>query len=305
VATLRPDDDRVRPFSFDRQDALERSRLLRFQPVLETALQRFASTLGAELRRPLRCAVTGVEQITWEEHAASMPDPTYLLSTMVLPVESRLVLHVPVPFALSMLDVFLGGDGRSLPDRVTLTPIEDSLLEGLLHEALAVFPPALRSFIEVTFGPVQRFNSSIFVPTGRPDEMCLVVRAEFEPAGLEPTTTSFSIPLSGLLPIIEAFERLQRADGSDDGSSARVAEDRLLAVPVEIRVAFPPIELTPAELLAMRAGESVIPLLQASTGEDAQLEIFVADVPFGKGVLVDRKGKRLSCTVTTRREDQP
>jgi len=300
-----PDDGRVRPFSFDRQDAIERSRLLRFQPVLETMLQRFASTLGSELRRPLRCAVTGVEQITWEEHAASLPDPTYLLSTMVLPLESRLVMHVPVELGFTMLDVFLGGDGKSLPDRRTLTPIEDSLLEGLLQESLAVFPSAFRSFIELSLGPVQRFNSSIFVPTGRPEEMCLVVRVELELSGLEPGSVSLSLPLSALLPMIESFERIQRAESSEDEGTARVALERLLSVPVEVRVAFSPIELTPAELLAMQAGEAVIPLAQVPAGEEAQLEIFVADVPFGRGVLVDRKGKRLSCTVISRREEQP
>jgi flagellar motor switch protein FliM len=132
--------------------------------------------------------------------------------------------------------------------------------------------------------------------------MCLQVQMSVTIADGEARRMYLYCPLPVLHPIIDAFERLQREDDVATPGRWVNAEKRLLSVPVEIQVAYPPIALTTTEVLGLRVGD-VVPLHVDKDDRDAQLDIVAGGYCIGKGFLV-AKGKRLACTVTSWREER-
>ncbi len=294
-------DSRVHRFNFERHEAIDRARIRRLHPVLETMAHRIGSALGSALRQPAHVSLSGTDQVTWEEHAAELPDPTFLATASVLPLEGRFVLHLPVPLSLQLVDVYLGGDGKSSPDRPKLTDIETRLVSDIADEMLAAVPPAFNAFIELRSGATQKVSSPMFVQASRPGEMCLRVELQVAIGDHDPHAVHLTMPLTAATPILEAFERLQRADAGESGAPPPQLHERLMGVPVELTVGYPPIGLSPTELVELRPGD-VIPLHQLAREGETLLDVVVGGVLFGKGTLVER-GKGLACRLASRREE--
>jgi flagellar motor switch protein FliM len=288
-------DPRVRRYDLNHQEAVDRARLRRLHPVFDAVAHRMAGSLTGNLRRPVRVTVVGFEQAPWEEHAAAMEDPTFLASASVIGPDGRFVLHLPVELVLALVDVQLGGEGGAQPERLTLTDIEHALAGSLVEDLFAVLPTAFDAFVDLGIGVVQTLRSSIYLKFGRPGEMCLLVELRLDIDDAPERTLHLCIPLTVLHPILEAFERLQHAEGRELPSGSTTAQQRLLEVPVDLAVAYPSIGLTPTELLGLRVGD-VIPLHQDKE-ETPSHDVVVGGVLFGRGVLVEQ-GKRLACTIT-------
>lgn len=301
VVLLERDDARVRRYEFERQEALDRSRVRHLQPVFEAMAHRMGSHLGASVRQPAHVTLAGIDQVTWEEHAGALPDPTFLAAATLLPLEGRFVLHLPVPLSLQLVDVYLGGDGKSSPDRSKLTDIETRLVSDLADEMFASVPLAFNPFIELGLGAIQKASSPMFIQAGRPGEVCLRVELQVAVNDEQPHCVHLTISLSAAVPILESIERLQRADTSESAAPSAKIRERLLAVPVDLTVGYPPIGLSPTELLGLRPGD-VIPLHHAEAEGESALDVMVGGVLFGRGALVE-KGKRLALRLASRTEE--
>lgn len=302
-ALIEQGDQRVHRFNFERHEAIDRARIRHLFPVLETMAHRVGSVLSSALRQPVHVGLSGTDQVTWEEHAASLPDPTFLASATVLPLEGRFVLHLPVPLSLQLVDVYLGGDGRSSPDRPKLTDIETRLVSDIAEEMLTALPPAFNAFIELKVGAIQKVTSPMFVQASRPGEMFLRTELQLAIGDHDPHAVHLTVPLTAVTPILEAFERLQRADTGDAGVPSPQLHERLMAVPIELTLGYPPIGLSPTELTELRPGD-VIPLRQPTQEGETLLDVVVGGVLFGRGTLVER-GKKLACRLASRREEMP
>ncbi|MDA8292608.1 MAG: flagellar motor switch protein FliM [Actinomycetota bacterium] len=291
---------RVRVFDLHRQETVERARLRRLQPILETVAHRIGSSLTSAIRQPVHVELMSLEQRTWEEHSSSLPDPTFVSSAVLLPLEGRLVLHLPVPLVLELIDFHLGGDALRQPDRSQLTEIERALVGTLTEVIWNELPPPFATLVSLNVGLVQNSSSPLLVQVGRPGVMCLIVELGVTIADRDQETVVLSIPLTVLLPVLEQVERHQSSEGMDGLVDHREARRRILSVPMELKVAYPPISLTPDELLGLRAGD-VIHLGQEPSEGSYELQLVVQDTPFGTGILVEH-GNKLFCTVVSKRE---
>ena len=294
------DSTRARAFDLLRQETIERARLRRLQPVLETIAHRIGSSLTSAIRQPTHVEFVGFEQKTWEEHSSTLPDPTFVSSAMLLPLEGRVVLHVPVQLVLTLFDFYLGGDGLTEPDRTQLTEIERALVGALTDIVWNEIPPPFATLLALSIGMVQNSSSALLLQVGRPGIMCLVVELGVTIGDGEPTSMSLSLPLTVLTPVLEHIERHQSTEGMEGRIDRKEARRRILAVPMELKVCYPPIHLTPTELLGIRPGD-VIHLDQEQGDGPFELDLVVQDTPFGTGVLVEN-GNKVACTILTKRE---
>lgn len=293
----------IRPFDYSRQQTVDRGRLRQLRPSLETFAHRFASALSSNVRQPVRVLVgDDIEQAVWDEYAQSLPDPTFVSSAYVLPFDGRMALHLPIPFALQLVDFYLGGDGAPTAERERLTDIEETLVHTLTAGSWKALPPAFASFIELSIGAVQPAVNAILVQLGRAGEMCVIFelrvdiadRAQFQ-------SIQFCVPTSSITQILDQFER-QQSGGADRRPDTRDAEQRLRVVPVDLTVSYPPIHLTPAELLSLRVGDVVPLCTRPAEGEPTELDILSGEITLGSGILTER-GNRLVCTVTATKEE--
>jgi len=301
-ALLPAGDPRVRAFDIHHQEVIERGRIRRLLPVLEAAAQRMAGAFSANLRQSVHITVDGSDQKSWDDFRADMEDPTFVAATTV-GIDGRVALHVPAELVLALVDVQLGGKGRRQPERLVLTDLEFELMSSMAEDALNAFHAAVNAFVEISIGAVQPLRSSIYVKMGRPGEMCLQIQMSMSIADGDRRPMYVYCPLTTLHPLLEAFERLQRGDDALHARRWMDTEKRLLSVPVEIHVAYPPIALTTTEVVGLRVGD-VVPLHVEKDDRDARLDIVAGGYCIGKGFLV-AKGKHLACTVTSWREERP
>jgi flagellar motor switch protein FliM len=300
---LEDDPQRIRLFDFSRQETIERGRLRLLRPALETVAGRFASTLSSGVRQIVRASIAeDFIQQSWEEYAPSLPDPTFIATSMLSPFERRFVLHLPVPLALLILDYHLGGDGSNEPEREEISDIEQALIQSVIEHLWrdAIVPP-LSNYLHLSVGSMQSSNNPIFIQVGRPGEICLIVELEVSVADSEPYTVVLAGPVSAVNPIIDSIERAHSGEATETGgvASAQV-EANLQHVAVEMKVSYPSVRFTPAELADLEPGD-VLPLRpRTEVGLDL-LQILVDETVFAQGVLVE-EGRNLAVSITSLEE---
>lgn len=291
---------RSKPFDLRRQETIERARLRRLQPMLETVAHRIGGSLSSALRQPVRVELGTLDQTTWEDYAAALPEPTFLSSAVLLPFEGRCVLHLPVALALGTIDYYLGGDGLNQPEREQLTDIERNLVGGLIEDVWNEIPQPFASFTTLSPAMLATASNALLVQVGRPGVLCVIARMQLALADIGPFELELCLPANVARNLIDQVERHQ--SGGALGAAANHVESRrrLLSVPVEVKLAYPPIGLTPTELLGLRLGD-VIHLGQFDPSTPQVLPLSLGEVPFGTGILVEN-GNRLACTVLTKKE---
>jgi flagellar motor switch protein FliM len=291
--TLTDSERKVHPYDFQRRDALERARLRLLQPILEVLTHRIAGSLTSTLRTPVKVDIGELEQQRWEEYVNSLPEPTFLTGATVVPTGGRIILHLPLPLAMSLIEVRLGGAGGGvLPER-SLTEIEQRLVTEVAHGVLAELPPAFSPAMDISMGAISSVSSGMFLPGSTPSEMCLLVGLRVELNEAATQMASICVPLVVLLPILDAIERLDRVEIAEEGGPAPTRlRDRLHATDVEVRVHWPEVHLSPEELLSLAPGD-VVPLHRA---RDLPIVLSVGGAPYCDVVPTSR-GKSIACMV--------
>lgn len=291
--TVTEPERNVLPYDFQRRDSLERSRLRRLQPILEVMAHRMSGSLTSVLRTPVKIEVGDLEQHRWDEYVNALPEPTFLTSTTVSPIGGRVVLHLPLPLAMSIVDMRLGGSGAGETPERSLTQIEHRLVSDVAVGALHELPAAFAPVIAISLGAMTSVASGIFLTASQPAEMCLKLALQVELKEGIVHDAGICVPLAVLLPILDALERLDSAGETDESPAVSAAvRGRLLDVEVDLSVHWPEVGLSPEELLNLAPGD-VIPL--RCSGE-APLVLGVDGTSFC-AVIPTSRGKRLACYV--------
>jgi flagellar motor switch protein FliM len=291
--TLTDSERQVHPYDFQRRDALERARLRLLQPILEVVTHRIAGSLTTMLRTPVKVGIGELEQQRWEEYVNSLPEPTFLTGASVVPTGGRIILHLPLPLAMTLIEIRLGGTGgTAIPER-SLTEIEQRLVTEVAHGVLAELPPAFSPAMGITMGAISSVSSGMFLPGSTPSEMCLLVGLEVELNESVTEVASICMPLVVLLPILDAIERLDKVENAEEAGVAPTRlREKLHNTDVEIRVHWPEVLLSPDELLSLVPGD-VVPLHRA---RDLPIVLSVGGSPYCDVVPTSR-GKSIACMV--------
>jgi len=121
-----------------RWDARQASQIGREQAQAISALHEgFARNLthsvGAYLRVAFTAALVSAEHLTYSEFLQRIPEVTYLATCKLVPVEAAALLQLDLAVAFPLIDVLLGGEGKSaLPER-QITGIEEQILETVMR----------------------------------------------------------------------------------------------------------------------------------------------------------------------------
>jgi flagellar motor switch protein FliM len=283
----------VLPYDFQRRDAVERARLRLLQPILEVLTHRITGFLTSTLSTPVKIDVGELEQQRWEEYLNGLPEPTFLAGATVVPTGGRIILHLPLPLALTLTEIRLGGSGASaIPDR-PLTEIEQRLVTEVAHGVLKEIPAAFSPAMHIGMGAISSVSTAISLPRSTPKEMCLLVGLRISLNESDAQDASICLPLVVLLPVLEALERRDDVEPVEDTGSTHVRlRDRLLDTPVEVRVHWPEVSLTPEELLSLAPGD-VVPLHRE---RDLPIVLSIGDARYC-AVVPTTLGKVQACMV--------
>lgn len=88
-------------------------------------------SLGAYLRVVFEATLVSAEHLTYREFVASIPETTYLASCRLDPTGVNAALQLDLKIAFPIIDLLLGGEGRSMPEPRAITDIEEQILDSV------------------------------------------------------------------------------------------------------------------------------------------------------------------------------
>ncbi len=282
----------VRPYDFQRHEAMDRSRLRRLSPVLEVAAHRVTQSLTSIVRASVRVEIGELEQKRWEVWANLLPEPTLLATATVTPVGGRVAIHIPLELASSIVELRLGGTLSGVVPERALSDIELRLVTEAAESILAEVFEALRVVVPMSVGPLSTSSSPVLVQMPNPSEISLLVSLKVTIDDSSESETVICLPLSILMALLDALERVDMASANEPDSVVHQVRERLLDAPVDVSASFPEIVLSTDELLTLSVGD----VISLQRPEGLPLRLNVGGLHYCD-VVPTTKGKRLACMV--------
>ncbi len=253
------------------------------------------------LRTPVTLTLGEFEQHTWGDYSGTLPEPTCLFAATMPPLQGRLVLHVPLTLAMTVVELRMGGSGkgRYMMERA-LTEIEQRLVGDVADTLFSELPAVLAPVMALQIGAPMQVASAQFLPPLRPTDMTLLVPLVLELHEDARFAFELCFPYSIVQPLVETLAAQNQEEELPAGiGDANAVYRRLLETPVDIRVLFPATTLTPADFLHLAVGDVVgLPYDQGEA-----LALVVGD-QHHLDVLPTTSGKRLACVVVDHGEKQ-
>lgn len=285
---------KVVPYDFKRPSKFNRDHARALQLIGETFARQFSTVLSTTVRTSSHVAFSGVGQLTYDEHVRDIPNPTYLAMVSMDPLPGLVLLHVPLPVMMTVIDRLLGGTGNGqLPNR-PLTDIELGLAQGLMSRMLRELGLAFESLVSVEFKLTHQESNPQFTQIAALNDTVVVLSFDIEVAG-NAGDLSLCIPFSQIQPVLEdaagTFTRTGRND-IDHAAVGHAIRENVEKTAVPLAVRFNEIDLVASDIVDLRPGD-IVPLFHPV---DAPLFITIGDVARFQ-VKPGRRGRRLACVV--------
>ncbi len=282
-----------RPYDFRRPNALSRDDVRTLQRGFETFARQVATVLTSSLRVVAQVGLVSIEQLTYQEYVAALPDETMLCKFTVEPLPGTALLEFPLPLAMAFIDHMLGGPGGTQPERQP-TDVELPLLRRLTERVLAELRYALE--------PIELVNPRLhgveyspqFAQVCKASEAVLVASFEMT-LNADERMVTICLPVSAVVPKLRensaepgltAVERISRE------ATHRDLVTGLANAPIDVSVQFRSTKIRSGQIIDLRPGDVV------SLGHpiSAPLTLTAAGTTFAYAVPA-QQGSKLACLV--------
>ncbi|MBX6358449.1 MAG: FliM/FliN family flagellar motor switch protein [Acidobacterium ailaaui] len=276
---------RVEPYSFSRAGQISNEQLRAISLLNDIFARNLTHNLGVWLRSRFRVNLVSAEQMPFNEFMMRIPDLAYVGSVRLEPLRALSVLQLDLALAPPVVDLLLGGEGRT--DKVReLTDIEESILtsvaEVICRELSTAWQPVGLSFVFER----RQLHTQI---------------ARMMPVSEKTLCLSFEIQMpgaSGMLnlafPAVVSNTVLRRLTGDWSRQHRHSAEnrqrmqERLKLVKVGASLQLPPIRIQGRDLDALCEGQILrLPLMASHLAE-----LRVAGVPLFEAHPVQMEEQR-------------
>jgi flagellar motor switch protein FliM len=266
---LRPEDPSAVRIAAVINDA--RPPVMRFEPGHPDAN---AQGYVAYLRVPFDCSLVSAEHLTYREFLGRVPEKTYLASCDVAPFGAVAVLHFDLGIAFPIIDIMLGGGGKSGELTRGLTEIEEQILEGIVRIICRDLQTSWQAInLEFNFGSCQQIShAQRLMP---PDEKNLGLSFEIKMSEAR-GTLNLAVPAlvsNALLRKISADSSYQRPHSPIE--SRQQIQKRLLDCHFSVELAMPGLTVPIEDLSRLAAGD----LLAFARPVSAPAVLAVGEVP--------------------------
>lgn len=123
----------------------------------EVFARNLTHSIGAYLRITFECSLVSAEHLTYIEFLQRIPEGTYVVSFNLAPLGVAATMQLDLSLAFPLLDVMLGGEGKSSDLRRETTEIEEQVLEGIMRIICRELQSTWQAIaLEFSFGQRQR-----------------------------------------------------------------------------------------------------------------------------------------------------
>ncbi len=280
-------------YDFGRPTKLAREHGRLLEMVYETVARQWATVLGSELGTPCQVALTGVEQISYDDYISPMSTPSLLAIFNAEPHPGASFLAMTTDTGYHAIERMLGGTGLGEQPRRTPTEIETQLLVKVIERLLGELRYGLAAINDISATLRSMEYNPQFVQVAAATDLYIV-------ATLAVTIDDVVRPATVAMPAPVLAMRSADAGGVDPGVAAerlrsRHAMTELVAdVPVDVLVRFLPRVLPSRQLTQLDVGD----VISLGHPVDRPLDVVSAGVVCAHGVA-GTQGSRAACLITS------
>ncbi|HEV2469737.1 MAG TPA: FliM/FliN family flagellar motor switch protein [Candidatus Sulfotelmatobacter sp.] len=129
--TGTPVQPHVEPWDFRRAGQIGREQLQSITQLHEVFARNLTHSLGAYLRVVFAATLVSAEHLTFREFLQRIPETTYLASCRLNPMAAYAALQLDLKIAFPIIDLLLGGEGKSIAATREITDIEEQILDSV------------------------------------------------------------------------------------------------------------------------------------------------------------------------------
>jgi flagellar motor switch protein FliM len=171
----------VRAFTacnFRQSAKISKEQLRSVSQLHETFARNLTRSLGAYLRVNFEVNLVSAEQLSYGEFLQRIPEVTYLVSMTLRPMEVAAAIEIDLPLAFPIIDLLLGGPGRTEATVREITEIEEEILESVVKVIARELETTWHSALEVQFVFDQRLRVAEISRLMTPNEKILSLTFE-------------------------------------------------------------------------------------------------------------------------------
>ncbi|MGA3072370.1 MAG: flagellar motor switch protein FliM [Bryobacteraceae bacterium] len=250
---------KVVPFDFRRPDRIAKSQLRAIHQLHETFVHNLVSSLSAYLRTYLLVNLVSVEQLSCEEFLNGLPSPTCMLSLGLRPYDGYGLLELSPALVFPILEVLLGGDGKSTSAlRREITEIEQKLLDSLFRIILNDLKEAWQAVAPIEFTIHTIETEPQFLRVLAPTEAVVAVGIEIR-IGDNVGMMNIAVPSIIAKMMRQKFDQqwsMRRTQSTEAEQAAMLARIRPSRLALDVRLRGP--RLLARDLLRLIEGDVLI-----------------------------------------------
>jgi flagellar motor switch protein FliM len=217
----------------------------------------------AYLRIVFDCSLVSAEHLTFREFLDRLPEKAYLASCDLVPVGATAVLQLDFAIAFPIIEVMLGGEGKSSELTRDITEIEEQVLEGIVRIMCRELQTAWQAIaLEFNFGARQQLLQTQRLMPPEEKNLCLSFEIKMsETRG----TLNLAIPAvvsNALLRKISADFGYQRRRSPLE--ARQQIQKKLLACFFPVELSMPGLQV-PVQNLTHLAPGQVLPFSRSAT----------------------------------------
>jgi flagellar motor switch protein FliM len=285
-----------RTYDFRRPTKLSREHVRVLQIAQEAFARQTTTVLTTMLRAGARLELLSIEQHSYDDYVASLPDPCFIATFTIEPLAGKGVLAYPLDIAMAAVDHMLGGSGAAdQPDR-PMTVMETAITNHLLTRLLQEFGGAFSHIVElqpelseVEYNP-QLAQAASGSDTVMVASFTIGIGSRTGEATLVLPFSSFQVPLNNA-----ASPQLSESAQAKRRRAFEALNERLTHVPVDVGVRFAPLEVSSEDLLSLAVGD----VLLLRHPQDAPLEVTTNDVTFAYAIASNHRRRLAAAIVPT------
>ncbi len=234
-----PSPSEIAAFDFNRLDRIPKSQLQSLHLVHENFVRNLASSLSAYLRSYVALKLVSLEQISYAEFLEGLSSPTCIAYIGLQPYDGTGVLEVSNSLVFGLLELLLGGKGKSsAPVNRKITDIEKKLVQTLLRVVLRDLSEAWKSVADIAFSVQSLASEPQLLHVLSPAEAVIVITVEMR-VGLTAGLMNLAIPSIFIKRLRHKFDQLQKIRKAESTESDQLYMAQLIQnskVTVEVRI---------------------------------------------------------------------
>ncbi|MTD45471.1 hypothetical protein GKE82_14535 [Conexibacter sp. W3-3-2] len=258
----------LRTVDFTRPTKFSTDQERRLRRLLDTFCQNSTTRLVAEHRLPVEFEVIDVQQLTWANAFALLPDHSVHATIRTAPHEAKMLISAERALLCTALEGLLGGNAQDAVPERELSDLDLILVRRFISTLVELMSAGWFDLAEVTLETerIDTQTETVQVASGSEPTLVLTMEARLHRVT---ATVALLVPFAAIAPVGAAFSRRDEDEGRRDPGSVRALRAGLERVDVSIRAEVADTVMTLEQILALTPGDVVA--LNGRAGDDVTL----------------------------------